>query len=286
MDFKNFETCTTLAIEAVYRDYWNQIPERYRLAEKAQRHDGIQDKIDNFDSYKQQSKPLTYKDVDKQEHKVQLDEYGRYCACLNNPEQYFDLQPFFDPQMDFENRLHYKLVGISYPERNHPWFVITWNQGSGILKSSLTNRRFDTTTVETLSGEKVKFDFMDTNLDLTLCFNSNSLQALMELQEIIRIGRREKATVATRKHSIIGSFPVALDLIDVGQIAKSSRDKGTLCTLTLTFKLDYKIIGNVQSAENIGIIREIHTEIDEPWGTGPDEHQVLSRDIINSQNLY
>ena len=37
MDLKDFESTTTYAIEAVYRSYWELIPEKYKLKEKLQR---------------------------------------------------------------------------------------------------------------------------------------------------------------------------------------------------------------------------------------------------------
>ena len=282
MDLRNLETTSTYAIEAVYRDYWFQIPEKYRLLEKAQRpiHGNYDmEFFENLPEHKkpniQKTTPLSYRDVEKQEEK---DDYDAYCSLLNNKDQYFDLQPFFDPQLDFENRLHYKLTGINYPNRKNPWFIITWNCGNGLLKSSISNRRFDTADIEVQNGEKVKFDFINSDLDLTLCYTSNSLQALFELQEYLRVSRREKHVVNTRKHSILGSFPVSLFQFDTS-ISKMERAKSTLCTLTLSLKLNYIVIGNIRSAEQ-GIIKEIHAEIDEN-GSGVGNHVVLARDIIN-----
>ena len=34
MDLKNLECTSTYAIEAVYREYWHLIPEKYRILEK------------------------------------------------------------------------------------------------------------------------------------------------------------------------------------------------------------------------------------------------------------
>jgi len=288
MDLRNLETTSTLAIEAVYKEYWSMIPEKYRIYERPQR----EDKPFPPEFYDrpniQKSTPLSYKQVEekgKPKEPEQENDYEWYCNCLNNKDKFFDLQPFFDPQLDFENRLHYKLVGVNYPDRRGPWFVITWNCGNGILKSDLTNRRLDTATVITPSGEKVKFDFIDTTMDLTLCFTSNNMQALFELQENIRINRREKCTVETRPHSILGKFNVILSLIDVGNITKMSKDKGSLCTLTVTFKLEYNVIGNVKLVNDIGIIERINMELDKPNGEGPDNHEVLARDIITEKDL-
>lgn len=285
MDLKDLESTSTYAIEAVYRDYWFMLPEKYRLLEQAQRPEHGTYDIDVYENLPehqkprvQKSTPLTYREVEKKEEQYEEDNYDSYCATLNDRNKYFDLQPFFDPELNFENRLHYKLAGISYPKRKHPWFIITWNCGNGILKSTLTNRRFDTRPVQTLAGDDVKFDFMDTEMDLTLCFTSNSMQALFALQEYIRISRREKACVDTRPHSILGSFPVSLNLIDTA-ISKLERTKSTLCTLTMSLKIDYVIIGNIKSAAT-GIIKEIHTELDEK-GAGPGHHLMLTRDIIN-----
>lgn len=281
MDLKNLETTSTLAIEAVYRYYWNLIPEKYKLFEKPQRPREGLNPLDFPRENTCKIKPLTYKDVEQKQNPTNdlLDDYTIYCQNLQK-ETKFNLQPFFDPQLDFENRLHYKLAGVNYPDRKNPWFIITWNCNNGILKSNLSNRRFDTATIETSTGEKVKCDFINTELDITLCFNSNDLQALFELQELIRIIQREKMAVETRPHTILGKIPISLDTIDTGNIAKATRDKSTLCSLTLTIRVDYPIIGNIQSADAIGIIKEFHTEYDKPNGEGPDNHEVLARDII------
>lgn len=295
MDLKNFETTTTYAIEAVYNEYWRLIPERFRLPEKPQ-------KLNEPEKKKKKESPLQIKDIDeKEQYEKRREEneeergeffYTHYCDLMNSGKR-FDLQPFYDPQLDFENRLHYKITDIPFPIREKPWFVITWNMGNGALKSSLTRRRFESGRVVTPGGEEVKFDFINTDLDLTFAIYSNSLQALMELQENIIIGKREKCTVDTNSHFILGSFPVSLDIID-SSVNKLPRDKGTLCTLTLNVKIDYPIIGNIRDART-GIIKEIHLELDaqnnrEPEITDeftfslgpqdPTEHEVLSRDII------
>ena len=294
MDLKNFESTSTYAIQACYLEYWHSIPEKYRLLEKAQRNDhgtySVEDYEDSHVTKKQRVTPLTYKETEETEYE-DADYYDHYCNMLNSG-QWFDLLPFYDPQLDFDNRLHYKLAGIDYPDRQKPWFIITWNFGNGILKSSLTRRRFQTCADYTPSGEKVKFDFMNTEMDLTFAIYSNSMQGLFELQENILISKREKCTVTTATHSILGNFPVSLDTID-SSLSKLPRDKGTLCVLTLNLKIDYPIIGNVQSAEG-GIIKEFHLELDSKIYTGdeksmkmkdeteivPNTHEVLSRDVV------
>lgn len=277
MDLKTLETTSSLAIEAVYKSFWDLIPEKYKLKEKAQR-DFEKDERLSQDARLQKVKPLSYTDVEKKDFN-KVDEYEIYCSSLSHSDRYFDLQPFFDPQLDFENRLHYKLAGIGYPDRYKTWFIITWNCGSGILKSTLTNRLLDTTTIETPTGEKVVCDFINTEMDVTLCFNSNNLQALLELQEVIRVSQREKQVIYTRLHSILGEIAVSLDLIETGNIAKASRDKSTLCTLTTTIHIDYPVIGNIRPEG--GIIKTIHAEYDRENGLGPDNHEVLARDIIS-----
>jgi hypothetical protein len=286
MDLKNFETTTTYAIQAVYMEYWRTIPERYRLLEKAQV--PLKEK-----KPRSKSKPLSYKEVEKEGEEFKeerSDMYERYCEMMNS-EKWFDLTPFYDPQLDFENRLHYKIAEIEYPDRQKPWFIITWNMGNGLLKSSLTRRRFQTCSDKTPGGEDVTFDFINTDMDLTFAIYSNSLQALLELQENIIISKREKCTVTTATHSIIGKFPVSLDTID-STIAKLPRDKGTLCVLTLNVKIDFPIIGNVKYVKE-GIIKEIHSEIDGVVDiqstinvtpeTDVTAHVVLARDIITPE---
>lgn len=254
MDLKNFEGTTTYAIEAVYREYWNLIPDKYKLMETAQ-----------LQEYKNTKHPLNKKDLYKAGEEpdpiIQKNsdtEYTKYVGCLQDDTKRFNLDPFFDPELTFENRLHYKLASIDYPKRSQPWFIITWNFGGGIINSSLTRRRFMTGRATTPQGEPVVFDFMNTELDITMCVTSNTLQALMELQEVIKIGKREKCTVNAKNHSIIDTFPVSLDIID-GVINKISRQTGTLCTLTMVIKLQYPLINNIR-INPAGQIQEIHTD--------------------------
>ena len=294
MDLRNLETTTTYAIEALYREYWHIIPERYKLLERAQRTEHG-NKLVNVDGVivedetkqrKPKSHPLSYSDVEKLENKPlpgeepiegPYSDYHKYVEDLNS-DQFFDFYPFYDPELSFENRLHYKLVGVPYPQRNFPWYVITWNCGTGLLTSSLTRRRFQSAQVTTPAGDKVKFDFINTDLDLTFAIYCNTMQGLFELQENILVGQREKFVVDTRPHSIVGSFPVSVDTIG-STLTKLDRDKGTLCQMLLNLKVDYPVIGNVQPMYD-GIIKEIHTEVDKD-GTGPGPNQVVfGRNII------
>lgn len=297
MDLKNLEGTSTYAIEAVYREYWNLIPEKYKLQEQAQRqHNGNFDEYGNFDSnfynnlpeHKKQKvttvTPLSYADVEKKEDPIEVKEYSKvdleydkYVEDLRPDKQYFDVTPFYDPELNFENRLHMHLANIDFPTRKNPWFIITWNCGNGLLNSSLTRRRFDTTTIETPAGKKVKFNFINTDMDLTFAIYSNTMQGLFELQENIIVGKREKAVVNTAKHSILGSFPVSLDIIN-SNLSKLPKDKGTLCCMMLNIKIDFPVIGNVQEVST-GIIKEIHSEIDK-IGSDPQDVYVYSRDII------
>lgn len=294
MNLQNFESTSTYAIQACYLEYWKMIPERYRLLERAQDFPETVP-IEEAPKRKQKVKPLTYKEVEQKQYEEDgEDHYEHYCNMLNSGK-WFDLLPFYDPQLDFENRLHYKLANIDYPDRQKPWFIITWNFGNGILKSSLTRRRFQSASDYTPAGDPVTFDFLNTDMDLTFAIYSNSIQALFELQENILINRREKCTVQTLSHSVLGSFPVSLDTID-SSLSKLPRDKGTLCVLTLNLKIDYPIIGNVKIGEDLHVIKEIHLELDSrQFAIGdeeislhndiynPGEHEVLSRDVITEE---
>ncbi len=277
MDFKNFEGTTTYAIEAVYKEYWDLIPEKYRLFEKAQRQEGGLDYQDNPEGdpirpeKKPRTTPLSYKKVEQieqntynvpyEEDKTNIldfeDEYSNYVTSLNDRERYFDVAPFFDPELSFENRLHYKLANINYPKRLSPWFVITWNYNTGILHNALTRRRFTSNSVGASDGKDYCFNFKNTDLDLTIAITSNTLQGLNEIQENILVGKREKYTVTATGHSLLGEFPVRLDTIN-STVTKLPRDRGTLCVLTVSLKIGYMVIGNIQEATTIS---EISTSI-------------------------
>ena len=290
MDLKNLEGTSTYAIEAVYREYWNLIPEKYKLQERGQRN-----KPNNFDEdiyvnlpehQKPKTRsvtPLQYSDVEKREKPLEASDkieqdYDEYVEHLRDRHKFFDVTPFYDPELNFENRLHMHLTNVDFPSRREPWFIITWNTNNGLLNSSLTRRRFSTTTIQAPNDKFYKFDFINTDMDLTMAIYSNTMQGLFELQENIIVGKREKAVVNTAKHSILGEFPVSLDIIN-SSLTKLPKDKGTLCVMNLNIKIDFPVIGNVQQVYN-GIIKEIHTEIDK-IGTGPENVYVYSRDIID-----
>lgn len=290
MDLKNLEGTSTYAIEAVYREYWNLIPEKYKLQERAQRNRPANFEEDIYVNLPEHQKPRTksvtplqYSDTEKREKPLEGSErieqdYDNYVAHLKDKKTFFDVTPFYDPELNFENRLHMHLTNVDFPSRREPWFIITWNTNSGLLNSSLTRRRFSTTTIQAPNDKFYKFDFINTDMDLTMAIYSNTMQGLFELQENIIVGKREKAVVNTAKHSILGEFPVSMDIIN-SSLTKLPKDKGTLCVMNLNIKIDFPVIGNVQQVYN-GIIKEIHTEIDK-IGTGPENVYVYSRDIID-----
>lgn len=230
MDLKNFESTSLLAIEAVYKYFWDFIPSKYKIEE--------------------------------------------------TEETINELEPFYDPTLTFENRLHYKLTQITFPQREKPWFIITWNTENGLINSSLNRRRYKSAIVETDQYGPLTFKFVNTELQLNLGICCNSMAALYELQENIVLKIREKIWIDTKPHSIIGSFPVSLDIMDAHQ-NKLDRGKGTLCYLILNLRIDYPIIENVQSAAR-GIIKEIHSSIRSNWKEGEIEADIIEhgRDTI------
>ena len=184
-----------------------------------------------------------------------------------------DLEPFYDPTLTFENRLHYKLTQIEYPKRDKPWFIITWNTENGLINSSLNRRRYQSAEIDNKKLGPVRFKFINTDLRLNLGICCNSMAALFELQENIVLKIREKVWVDTKPHSIIGSFPVSLNVIESNQ-NKLGREKGTLCYLILQITVDYPIIENLQYAGK-GIIKEIHSSIRSNWVEGEVEQDIL-----------
>ena len=209
MDLKNFENTSSLAIEAVYRHFWNMIPYKYKLPE--------------------------------------------------DDERVKDLSPFYDPELTFENRLHYKLTNVSYPNRANPWFIITWNTENGLLKSSLSRRRFQTAVIENKKLGKIRYKFINTDLNINFGICCNSMMGLFELQENIVLQKRDKMVVYTKPHSVLESFPVCIDIITSNQ-NKLQRDKGTLCYLFMQCTIDYPIIGMAERITG-GIIEEINSKI-------------------------
>ena len=192
-------------------------------------------------------------------------------------ERIKEMSPFYDPELSFENRLHYKLTNVDYPKRATPWFVITWNAPEGILRTSLTQRRMQSAVVEDANGVRHKFKFQLVELYLTFGIASNSLQAVFELQENLIIHTRDKVTCMTKPHSILGSFPVSMNVIDSNQV-KLGRDKGTLCYLMMQVRVDYPIIGLVEKAD--GVIETINSDINEDINFSE-----LVKDIIDENTV-
>ena len=261
MDLRNFETTSTYAMEAVYAAYYEIIPDKYR----------VEDPLLSEQEHPHKPHP---------KHPISITEVNRI-GLAKGIEYENEIYPDYDPELNFSDRFHYRLSNIDYPKRANPWFIITWNFGKGLLKSSLTNRRFDSATCKNQDGDLFKFKFQNVDLDMTLALTSNSLQAAFELQENIIIGRRLQSVAYTRPHLVLGSFPVSFDAIE-SDITKYGRDKGTLCSVMLNLKLDFPIIGFVEKIKG-GIIKEIHSEVDK-LGTGPKNQYVYGRDIINENS--
>ena len=206
MDLKTLEGTSALAIEAVYRLFYNFIPEKYRVTK--------------------------------------------------NDDTELDIEPFYDPKLEFDNRLHYELVKNSIPNREAPWFIITWNTDRGILKSELTNRRFETCTIALPSGNKARLKFINANMTITLAIAYNSTLAAFELQENILLKLRESMYVMSKPHSVVGEITVSLNKIEHEQ-KKLDRDKGTLGYLFVRVTIDYPVFG-YGTDQPSSVIKEIN----------------------------
>lgn len=206
MDLETLEGTSILAVKAVYKLFWDFIPQKYKLSK--------------------------------------------------DDETIINLEPFYDPKLDFSNRAQYKLVKDSYPNRETPWFVITWNTDRGLLKSTLSSRRFQTAYFELPSGKRTHLKFINADMEITLGIVSNSMTALFELQENILLKMREKMYVMSEPHSVVGPITVALDIIDSDQ-NKLDRDKGTLCYLFVHVRVDFPVFGYRKDLSG-GIIEEIN----------------------------
>jgi hypothetical protein len=200
---------------------------------------------------------------------------GKY-RLPEDDEKIKEMAPFYDPELSFENRLHYKLTNVDYPKRAKPWFVITWNAPEGILRTSLSQRRLKSGRVTTKNGDNYKFKFQLVELYLTFGVASNSLQAIFELQENLIIHTRDKVTCTTNEHPLLGKFPVSMNVIDSNQV-KLPRDKGTLCYLMMQIRVDYPVIGLIESGD--GIIETIYSD------TNNELEQNLSNDTINENTV-
>ena len=188
-----------------------------------------------------------------------------------------DLEPFYDPKLTFDNRLQYKLVKNGLPNRETPWFVITWNTDKGLLKSTLSSRRFQTTSIELPSGNRTSLKFINADMDVTLGIATNSMAAMFALQENILLKMREKMYVMSEPHSVVGPITVALDDVDSDQ-NKLDRDKGTLAYLFVRIKVDFPVFGYMKDVSK-NIIKEINLLVKDY------NDMKLSFDKINANDL-
>lgn len=187
----------------------------------------------------------------------------------------FDIRPYYDPELTFENRTQYKLTKVKYPERTDPWIIATWNTEQGVQKSELSNRRMKTMYTQNPDDEGFSdYRFSNAYMTLNMCFYSNSLMALLAFQENYQLKIREKDYAIAHGHSVLKDFSVALNTINTNMV-KLPRDKGTICYLFFQVTIDYPIIGYSSDAY---LIERITLD------TYGSKNDLLTKDIITEKS--
>lgn len=182
------------------------------------------------------------------------------------------IEPFYDSTLTFDNRAQYKITKVGYEERRAPWLVLSWNTESGVQKSDLSNRRFETSFKFNGDGYD-KYKFTWGKIPLNIALYSNSLSCILEVQENILLKIRNKDYAETiNEHSVLGKFPVqietqesSLNKLDVGQ-------KGSVCYLYLNVEVTYPIIGYSSETWPIDTIISDIKDL--------DNNQLIAEDII------
>lgn len=152
------------------------------------------------------------------------------------------LDEFYDPELSLDNRLQYKIARVPYEDRKSPWVALMWNT-EGLQKSVDMFRRFDTKILGEgeLRSQEAKSRQVQTPINLG--FVSNSLTAMLELQEVLLLGLQDQEAIIAGTHKVLGDFTVNLQQVSFGNLYKLPRSKGTICTYGMTLLLNYPIIG-------------------------------------------
>jgi hypothetical protein len=179
------------------------------------------------------------------------------------------IQPFYDPELTFENRAQYKMAKIEAPERAEPWIIVTWNTEQGVEPAEAINRRFSTYK-EVDNAQVNSYKYREGSMTINFSCYSNSIGAILEFQENCYLKIRDKQVFEVVGHTVIDPMNVTLESLEM-TLHKLPRDKATLSYLFIRAKVSYPIIGNEQEAYRIERI-DLRTH-----GSNDDE---LTHDIV------
>ena len=155
------------------------------------------------------------------------------------------IKEFYDPELTLDDRMTYKIARVPYEDRKEPWVALMWNT-EGLNKSQEMFRRMDTAIFnqDEIRARTMKIRRVSTQVNLG--FVSNSLTAMLELQEVLLLDFEDLDHITAKGHSVLGDYEVNILSVTPGTLFKLPRNKGTLCTYTMGVVLDYPIVGKYQ----------------------------------------
>lgn len=163
---------------------------------------------------------------------------------------------FFDQELSFENRLHYKIAKLPFKERKTPWIAIMWNT-DGLFPSDENYRRYDVKFAAT-DDESLpkKGKACLAKMPITLSVVSNSMTALMEFEEVYLLNVRPDDMALSTRHPILDEFSInIMNGAAPTNITKMPRSEGTLCYAMASVILQFPIVGVPKDQQIIRTIR-------------------------------
>lgn len=163
---------------------------------------------------------------------------------------------FFDQDLSFENRLHYKLAKLPFKDRKTPWVAIMWNV-EGLQPSDENFRRYDV-KLKAKDDKSLprKGKACLVKMPIVMSVVSNSMTALMEFEEVFLLNVRPEDMALSAEHPLLEEFTVNIMSNAITNMVKMPRTEGTLCYALVSANLQFPIIGAV--SDNY-IIRTINT---------------------------
>lgn len=186
----------------------------------------------------------------------------KYRLRYNEVEVVETLWEFFDPDLDFQTRGLYRVSKIPYSERKNSWVTFVWNIDS-LQKTNEQDRVFKTYYIDEELKKTYSMTAGWTALPLILGVVSNDPRALLEFQEVVTLGIREKEAPISEAlvtldstNPIIGDFATNIMSLNFNGMTKVSKESNTMLMVYCNVMLQYYIAGFISEA---GIIKSIRT---------------------------
>lgn len=200
----------------------------------------------------------------------------KYRLRYDEAEVVETLWQFYDPDLDFQNRGNYRVAKVPYSERKTSWITFMWNIDS-VQKTNEQDRVFKTYYLNDEHNRTYSLVAGWTALPVTLGVVSNDPVALLEFQEVLTLGIREKeAPEIEDEHPMLGKFVTNIMSINFNGMSKVSKETGTMLLLYCNVLLQYIIAGFMSET---GIIKSIRTNYRDF-----EKERIRFTDIIKPEN--